>query len=84
MTAAGIMRQYQVVGRKAATDENPNPEAYRMVIFAPKPVTTNKTDTDNTGGTLEDSRFTVYDEEREEIVTFVSICDLQRQLNNDT
>jgi large subunit ribosomal protein L18Ae len=38
MTAAGLMRQYQVVGRKAATDENPNPEAYRMVIFAPNAV----------------------------------------------
>src|SRR5210317_535223 len=38
MTAAGLMRQYQVVGRKAATEENPNPEAYRMVIFAPNPV----------------------------------------------
>ena len=38
MTAAGEMRQYQVVGRKAATEENPNPEAYRMVIFAPNPV----------------------------------------------
>ena len=38
MTAAGLMRQYQVVGRKAATEENPNPEAYRMVIFAPNAV----------------------------------------------
>jgi large subunit ribosomal protein L18Ae len=38
MTAAGIMRQYQVVGRKAATDENPNPEAFRMIVFAPNPV----------------------------------------------
>jgi len=38
MTAAGEMRQYQVVGRKAGTPENPNPEAYRMVIFAPNPV----------------------------------------------
>jgi large subunit ribosomal protein L18Ae len=38
MTAAGLMRQYQVVGRKAATEENPNPEAYRMVIFAPNSV----------------------------------------------
>ena len=38
MTAAGEMRQYQVVGRKAATEENPNPEAYRMVIFAPNSV----------------------------------------------
>merc|ERR1712125_152485 len=34
----GIMRQYQVVGRRAATDENPNPEAYRMLIFAPNAV----------------------------------------------
>ena len=32
------MNQYQVVGRKAPTDENPNPEAYRMIIFAPNPV----------------------------------------------
>jgi len=32
------MRQYQVVGRKAATDDNSNPEAYRMIIFAPNPV----------------------------------------------
>jgi large subunit ribosomal protein L18Ae len=39
MTCGGIMRQFQVVGRKAATDENPNPEAYRMIIFAPNPVT---------------------------------------------
>lgn len=31
------MNQYQVVGRKAATAENPNPEAYRMIIFAPNP-----------------------------------------------
>mmetsp|Transcript_28757 Transcript_28757/g.40339 ORF Transcript_28757/g.40339 Transcript_28757/m.40339 type:complete len:184 (+) Transcript_28757:515-1066(+) len=38
MTVAGVMRQYQVVGRKAATDDHPNPEAYRMVIFAPNPV----------------------------------------------
>lgn len=38
MTVAGKMRQYQVVGRKAATDENINPEAYRMIIFAPNPV----------------------------------------------
>lgn len=38
MTVAGIMKQYQVVGRKAATDEHPNPEAYRMIIFAPNPV----------------------------------------------
>lgn len=32
------MRQYQVVGRKAATEEHPNPEAYRMIIFAPNAV----------------------------------------------
>lgn len=32
------MRQFQVVGRKAATDDHPNPEAYRMIIFAPNPV----------------------------------------------
>lgn len=38
MTVAGVMRQYQVVGRKAATDDHPNPEAYRMIIFAPNPV----------------------------------------------
>ena len=38
MTVAGLMRQYQVVGRKAATDDHPNPEAYRMIIFAPNPV----------------------------------------------
>jgi len=38
MTVAGKMRQYQVVGRKAATPENPNPEAYRMLIFAPNQV----------------------------------------------
>ncbi|CAB9513060.1 60S ribosomal protein L18a [Seminavis robusta] len=38
MTVAGIMKQYQVVGRKAATDDHPNPEAYRMIIFAPNPV----------------------------------------------
>jgi large subunit ribosomal protein L18Ae len=38
MTVAGIMRQYQVVGRKAPTDDHPNPEAYRMIIFAPNAV----------------------------------------------
>eukprot|EP00978_Attheya_sp_CCMP212_P012795 scaffold31977_cov51-Attheya_sp.AAC.4 len=38
MTVAGKMRQYQVVGRKAATEDHPNPEAYRMIIFAPCPV----------------------------------------------
>jgi large subunit ribosomal protein L18Ae len=38
MTVAGIMRQYQVVGRKAATEDHPNPEAYRMIIFAPNQV----------------------------------------------
>lgn len=38
MTVAGIMRQYQVVGRKAPTEDHPNPEAYRMIIFAPNPV----------------------------------------------
>uniref|UniRef100_A0A6U5E9Q0 60S ribosomal protein L18a n=1 Tax=Corethron hystrix TaxID=216773 RepID=A0A6U5E9Q0_9STRA len=38
MTVAGIMNQFQVVGRKAATPENPNPEAYRMIIFAPNVV----------------------------------------------
>jgi large subunit ribosomal protein L18Ae len=38
MTVAGLMRQYQVVGRKAATEEAPNPEAYRMIIFAPNKV----------------------------------------------
>lgn len=32
------MKQYQVVGRKAPTDEVPNPEAYRMIIFAPNGV----------------------------------------------
>ena len=38
MTVSGIMKQYQVVGRKAPTDEVPNPEAYRMIIFAPNGV----------------------------------------------
>ena len=38
MTVAGKMRQYQVVGRHAPTEEHPNPEAYRMIIFAPSPV----------------------------------------------
>lgn len=38
MTVAGLMRQYQVVGRKAATVDHPNPEAYRMIIFAPNTV----------------------------------------------
>lgn len=38
MTVAGIMRQYQVVGRKAPTEDHPNPEAYRMIIFAPNAV----------------------------------------------
>lgn len=36
--AGGKMCQFQVVGRKAATPENPNPEAYRMIIFAPNAV----------------------------------------------
>jgi len=31
------MRQYQVVGRKAPTEADGNPEAYRMQIFAPNP-----------------------------------------------
>ncbi|GMI34901.1 hypothetical protein TrCOL_g13873 [Triparma columacea] len=35
MTVAGPMKQYQVVGRKAPTADFPNPEAYRMIIFAP-------------------------------------------------
>lgn len=38
MTVSGIMRQYQVVGRKAATADVPNPEAYRMIVFAPNAV----------------------------------------------
>mmetsp|Transcript_1253 Transcript_1253/g.1833 ORF Transcript_1253/g.1833 Transcript_1253/m.1833 type:complete len:184 (+) Transcript_1253:215-766(+) len=38
MTVSGIMRRYQVVGRHAATEHHPNPEAYRMIIFAPNPV----------------------------------------------
>ena len=38
MTVAGIMKQFQVVGRKAPTDDAPNPEAYRMIIFAPNAV----------------------------------------------
>lgn len=38
MTVAGKMCQYQVVGRKAATEEHPNPEAYRMILFATNPV----------------------------------------------
>ena len=38
MTVSGILRQYQVVGRKAPTDDHPNPEAYRMLLFAPNPV----------------------------------------------
>jgi len=38
MTVAGKMRQYQVVGRHAPTEEHPNPEAYRMIIFAPSVV----------------------------------------------
>ena len=36
--AGGKLKRYQVVGRKAATPEHPNPEAYRMIIFAPNPV----------------------------------------------
>mmetsp|Transcript_22188 Transcript_22188/g.61787 ORF Transcript_22188/g.61787 Transcript_22188/m.61787 type:complete len:184 (-) Transcript_22188:1322-1873(-) len=38
MTVAGLMKQFQVVGRKAPTEEVTNPEAYRMIIFAPNPV----------------------------------------------
>ena len=38
MTVSGPMKQFQVVGRKAPTTEFPNPEAYRILIFAPNPV----------------------------------------------
>mmetsp|Transcript_6881 Transcript_6881/g.8917 ORF Transcript_6881/g.8917 Transcript_6881/m.8917 type:complete len:184 (-) Transcript_6881:231-782(-) len=38
MTVAGMMKQFQVVGRHMANVEHPNPEAYRMIIFAPNPV----------------------------------------------
>ena len=38
MTVSGIMKQFQVVGRKAPTEDHPNPEAYRMIIFAPNAV----------------------------------------------
>lgn len=38
MTVAGLMRHYQVVGRKAPTEDHANPEAYRMIIFAPNKV----------------------------------------------
>ena len=38
MTVSGPMKQYQVVGRKAPTEAFPNPEAYRMIIFAPNKV----------------------------------------------
>ena len=33
------MRQYQVVGRKAPTEKEPNPPVYRMKVFAPNEVT---------------------------------------------
>jgi large subunit ribosomal protein L18Ae len=36
--AGGDMRRFQVVGRHRATDVHPNPEAYRMIIFAPNGV----------------------------------------------
>ena len=36
--AGGKLRRFQVVGRKAPTEEVPNPEAYRMIIFAPSAV----------------------------------------------
>jgi large subunit ribosomal protein L18Ae len=32
------MKQFQVVGRKAPTETDPNPPAYRMKIFAPNKV----------------------------------------------
>jgi large subunit ribosomal protein L18Ae len=32
------IRQFQVVGRKAPTDKEPNPPAYRMKLFAPNEV----------------------------------------------
>ena len=32
------IRQFQVVGRKARTEKEPNPPAYRMKLFAPNPV----------------------------------------------
>jgi len=38
MTVSGIMKQFQVVGRKRPTEEFPNPEAYRIIIFAPNQV----------------------------------------------
>ena len=36
--AGGNLQRFQVVGRKAATEDMPNPEAYRMIIFAPNGV----------------------------------------------
>ncbi|GMI26456.1 hypothetical protein TeGR_g5610 [Tetraparma gracilis] len=38
MTVAGVMKQFQVVGRKAPTEEVANPEAFRIVLFAPNAV----------------------------------------------
>lgn len=32
------IRQFQIVGRKAPTDKEPNPPAYRMKLFAPNEV----------------------------------------------
>lgn len=32
------MRQYQVIGRKAPTEKEPNPPVYRMKVFAPNEV----------------------------------------------
>ncbi|RLN70665.1 hypothetical protein BBJ28_00021941, partial [Nothophytophthora sp. Chile5] len=33
-----VIRQFQVVGRKAPTEKEPNPPAYRMKLFAPNQV----------------------------------------------
>jgi len=33
-----VFRQYQVIGRKSPTPDDPNPALYRMKIFAPNPV----------------------------------------------
>ena len=43
----------------------------------------NKTLT-NLLGPLEDARFTVYEDEREVNIAYVSTCGLQRQSNDDT
>merc|ERR1712191_15727 len=35
MKASGLLKEYKVIGRKLASEKDPNPPLYRMRIFAP-------------------------------------------------